>query len=220
MAKYLIHAVPKRLWYVNDFLIPSMLKRGIQKNDITVYVDTEHLGNLKAFIQSCKQYIDPEIDGCWHLQDDIIISDDFKDVTETNDSGIVCGFFSFYDKNTPSGIVSVKNMWYSFPCIRIPNKIALDAVNWIENELIGNAVYKDFWKNGVNDDWCFRQYVFTFYPRLTALNLNPNIVNHVDYLIGGPATEGKELRKENCVSRLWKDDSLIEELKCTLQAIK
>ena len=30
MAKYLIHAYPNRLWYVKDFLIPSMVKQGIE----------------------------------------------------------------------------------------------------------------------------------------------------------------------------------------------
>ena len=48
MAKYLIHACPKRMWYVQEYLVPSLLKQGIYESDISVYNDIDGLGNLKA----------------------------------------------------------------------------------------------------------------------------------------------------------------------------
>lgn len=209
MAQYLIHAIPKRLWYVNDYLIPSMINQGIIKDNISVYVDTEKLGNLKACMEAFKS-VENDDYGTWHLQDDVIISHDFKEVTEKYNNGIVCGFFSKYDDTKPSGEVSIYDMWFSFPCIRIPNKIAIKCANWITRYMIGNPVYKEYWRRGVNDDFLFKLFMESFYKNLTAINLNPNIVNHIDYLIGG--TSSGIDREERAVSRLWTDDYLIEEL--------
>jgi glutamate/tyrosine decarboxylase-like PLP-dependent enzyme len=39
-------------WYVDNYLIPSMLEQGIQREDILVYNDNAKLGNLRAFIAS------------------------------------------------------------------------------------------------------------------------------------------------------------------------
>ena len=36
MAKYLIHASPGRMWYVTDYLIPSMVEQGIDRDNIVV----------------------------------------------------------------------------------------------------------------------------------------------------------------------------------------
>lgn len=209
MAQYLIHAIPKRLWYVNDYLIPSMLNQAISKDNISVYVDTEKLGNLKACMEAFKS-VENDDYGTWHLQDDVIISHDFKEVTEKYDSGIVCGFFSKYDDVKPSGEVSIYDMWFSFPCIRIPNKIAIKCVDWVTRYMIGNPVYKEYWRRGVNDDFLFKLFIESAYKNLTAINLNPNIVNHIDYLIGG--TSSGIDREERVVSRLWTDDYLVEEL--------
>ena len=214
MAKYLIHAIPKRMWYVNNYLIPSMLKQDIDKNDIFVYNDINRLGNLKACMQAFKSTVYDD-SGTWHLQDDVLISRNFKEVTEKYDDGIVCGFCSIYDKNHLPGKVSLKEMWFSFPCIRIPNKIANDCADWVLNKIIGNPIYKDFWKDGNNDDWAFRSYLENFYKRITAINLNPNIVEHIDYLIGGTSS-GIE-RDKKAVARFWQDRDLVIELKNKLE---
>ena len=214
MAKYLIHAIPKRMWYVNNYLIPSMLKQDIDKNDIFVYNDINRFGNLKACMQAFKSTVYDD-SGTWHLQDDVLISRNFKEITEKYDDGIVCGFCSIYDKNHLPGKVSLKEMWFSFPCIRIPNKIANDCADWVLNKIIGNPIYKDFWKDGKNDDWAFRSYLENFYKRITAINLNPNIVEHIDYLIGGTSS-GIE-RDKKAVARFWQDRDLVIELKNKLE---
>lgn len=48
MPNYLIHTMPKRKWYVENYLIPSMLEQGIKKDSITIYNDDNKAGNLKT----------------------------------------------------------------------------------------------------------------------------------------------------------------------------
>lgn len=210
MSKYMIHAVPQRMWYVKEYLIPSMIDQGIAEDDIIVYVDKKKEGNLKSFIKSFKQAGKLENEGTWHLQDDVIISHNFKTVTESIDFGIVCGFKSGYDKDTPAGPRPIQEMWFSFPCIRVPTKIARECAEWVEKFMIGNQVYKEYWKDGVNDDWFFRRYVWDYYKNDYIINLNPNLVDHIDYLIGGTVNSSK--RGKQMRSVLWEDNYLVEEL--------
>jgi hypothetical protein len=129
----------------------------------------------------------------------------------------VCGFSSLkYDGDieTKKGIVPRKDMWFSFPCIRIPNYMAVECAEWVEKYIIGNPVYEKYWKDGNNDDWAFRQYLKEFHKDCKALNIVPNLVNHVDYLIGG--SSGKRNREHPIVSQYWEDDYLVEELKDAL----
>ena len=151
MAKYMIHAMPKRMWYVTEYLIPSMLEQGIKDSDIRVHNDINKEGNLRACMHAFQE-VDIDAEGTWHLQDDVIISHDFKEQTELYDTGIVCGFSSMYDDHLSPGLTSVEYMWFSFPCIRIPNKIAIECAEWCLKYIIGNPVYPQWWEDGVNDD--------------------------------------------------------------------
>lgn len=214
VTKYMIHAVPKRMWYVTEFLIPSMIDQGIDRKNISVYVDENKLGNLRACMEAFKS-VDNDKHGTWHLQDDVVISSNFKKVTERFDEGIVCGFFSRYDGTRADGLVGTKEMWFSFPCIRIPNQIAIGCANWTLRYLINNPVYKEFVGTGVNDDWAFRSYIDSYYKNMKVTNLNPNIVDHIDYLIGG-TSKGVE-RDVEARSRLWKDHKVIRELEKKLK---
>ena len=65
MAKYLIHTYPKRIWYVNGYLIPSMIKQGIngfifQSEDVQeLEIALKKALALKCFdqsIQTAKNY--------------------------------------------------------------------------------------------------------------------------------------------------------------------
>lgn len=208
----MIHTYPKRLWYVNEYLIPSMLEQGIKREQITVYNDEAGDGNLLACMKafaSCPY----NLEGTWHLQDDVIISKDFKERTEWYDQGLVCGFSSaMYDgiDINKQGAVPRVRMWFSFPCIRIPNRWAIECADWVTKYVIGNPVYKQFWENGVNDDWAFRAYLKEFQKDCVALNIIPNLVDHVDYLLGGGS--GKKERKEPVRAQFWKDYDLIQKL--------
>ena len=210
MAKYLIHAYPKRMWYVEEYLIPSMLKQGIAREDIRVYNDSEHAGNLMACMTA---FASCEGDGgTWHLQDDVAICKDFKERTEWYDHGLVCGFCSsLYDGDIEEkkGAVNRTNMWFSFPCIRIPNEWARGCSEWVTKYIVGNFVYERYWKNGANDDWAFRTYLKEFHKDCVALNIMPNLVDHVDYLLGG-GSGGK--RKHPVRALYWDSPELIKEL--------
>ena len=209
MAKYLIHAVPRRMWYVENHLIPSMLEQGINKDDIRVYNDEKQEGNLRACMNAFAS-CDGE-GGTWHLQDDVCICKNFKIITEAIDFGLVCGFSSeMYDGPGKIGVVERKEMWFSFPCIRIPNEYARDCADWVTKYIIGNPVYRDFWEKGKNDDWAFRQYLKEFYTYVHAINIAPNLVDHVDYLVGGGT--GDKPREKPVRAQYWNDCDIIANL--------
>lgn len=217
MAKYMIHAVPKRMWYVEDYLIPSMLEQGINRDDIKIHNDVNHEGNLKSCLKAFLE-VDDDADGTWHMQDDVIICHDFKEKTEQYDSGIVCAFKSRYDGASPAGQVSVEQMWFSFPCIRIPNHIAKECSKWISNCIIGNNIYTSWWQKGVNDDLLFKRYVRDYYKHDKVLNLKPNLVDHVDYLIGG-SVNGASRAIKIVRSDYWEDEYLVTELESRLKML-
>lgn len=209
-ARYMIHACPKRMWYVNDFLIPSMLAQGIEKEQITVYNDEKHEGNLKACMHSF-QTLPDDNGGTWHLQDDVIICRDFRKRTEKHNAGFIAGFVSQrYDKNIKMGLVTMRAMPWTFPCIRIPNKVARDCGEFVLEQLVGNPVYANKMKNGDGDDWAFKLYADTFLKDKMFYNLKPSLVDHIDWLIGGSAVGTK--RNEPTRARYFDDNDLIEDL--------
>ena len=213
MANYMIHAYPPRMWYVEQHLIPSMVEQGIDKDKITIYNDSKGEGNLKSCLNAFSMVNDDD-GGTWHLQDDVLICKDFKQRTEQFDDGLVCGFSSFYDINGKPGETDLEHMWFSFPCIRIPNQYARECAEWVNNYIIGNFVYTKYWKNGKNDDWAFREYLKTCHKNDKVLNITPNLVDHVDYLLGG-GSGGKRHRPVR--AEYWEDYDLVEELERKLK---
>ncbi len=210
MAHYLIHAMPKRMWYVEGYLVPSLLKQGVVESNILVYNDIDGEGNLRACMKAFSSVPDNG-EGTWHLQDDVCICKDFKILTEALDFGLVCGFSSeLYDGPGRIGAVPLKDMWFSFPCIRIPNQYARACADWVMKYVVGNPVYKRYWEGGANDDWAFRAYLREKHKGECAVNLAPNLVDHVDYLLGGGT--GKTPRKKPCRAQYWKDFDVVEEL--------
>lgn len=183
MARYLIHCYKDRRWYVDKYLIPSMLKQDIDESDIEVFEDDGTLGCLEAFMQSC---LDLKGKGTWHLQDDVIISSQFKRWTEEYEGDrVVCGFCSRYCDKNPAGLVYPKLMWYSFPCIYIPDTLAREFATWFYRETIYNPEYKQWVAKRKYEDSIFQIYLQDYYGANEVLNLAPNIVNHIDYLLGG-----------------------------------
>ena len=220
MPKYCIHTYPKREWYVRDFIIPSMLKQGIAESDISVYNDIKGEGNL---VSCMKAFLGCEGDGgTWHLQDDILISRKFKEKTEELDDfgdGLICGFNCEYDGTIGGGFTSVVKHWWSFPCIRIPNEIARGCGQWYFDEMRGNPVYRHIIGTGKCDDWLFYQYLHDYYRNLQMYNVVPNLVEHVDYLLGGSS-----LSPNRTISArsLWLDEEdkpLVDELEKTLREL-
>ena len=185
MAKYLIHTCNQRLWYVHEHLIPSMLAQGIASWDIEVYLDKENEGCLltcmKAFLAV------PPSGYTWHMQDDVIICSDFKQRTEyPYEEDIVCGYcYDKDDRKNYTGRVEQEHMWYSFPCIRIANKLARGCGRWFFNEAQFAKEYQTWIKMKKYDDSMFDWYTKYHWTEVSVLNLIPNLVDHIDYLIGG-----------------------------------
>lgn len=218
MAKYMIHACKQRMWYVNDYLVPSMLKQGIDKDNIFIYLDKNEDGNLASCMSSFLYVKNIDTEGIWHLQDDVIISSDFKQRTEELDNGLVCGFCCDYDANKRiTGVTNMINMWYSFPCIRIPNRLAIECADWYYNGLSHPTEVKFFMRNGKNDDLIFRAFLERHYPGMSVMLVKPNLVNHIDYLIGGSTINAGRRRGKIITAEYWDKPELIEDLKKQLK---
>lgn len=213
MAKYLIHACPKRMNYVEQYLVPSMLRQNISRENILIYNDTQKQGFLPAFVKSIDMLPDGK-EGTWHIQDDVIISSDFKKMTEENDGGIVCGFCSYYTDWITSGRKAVQDMWYSFPCIRIPDNVAKDFVQWLMSSKT-QTKFRAYIEQNKFVDMLFREYLIENHFAGYVYNLMPNIVDNVDYLIGGSVINKK--RAGLPVSLYFNDKDLIAELKHSLE---
>ena len=211
MPRYLIHTCPQRLWYVNDYLIPSMQEQGIEKEKIVVYYDKDCDGHLKSFINSI-DYL-PDDKGTWHLQDDVVISSRFKELTEEYDEGIVCGFCNQYsDSRDCTGRVNVNKMWYSMPCIRITNRVLKEFKKWFEVAEVQQE-YKPYISGNKHSDVLFWGFLKERYRNYTVMNLSPNIVNHIDHLIGGSVLNKNRAQGiEYIMSMYWEEPQLIEEL--------
>lgn len=212
--KYLIHTLPARYWYVTDYLIPSMLQQGIIFSDIDIYTDKNQEGCLKSTLKSFKGL--PEDGYTWHIQDDVILSSRFKEITEYiknyEDNIVACGFASCYDKGAAaSGTVTPEHMWYSFLCIGIPNKYAHEFVEWIENNNDESDLI--YINNNMFDDYLFKRFMQQEHPKTKVFNLSPNIVNNIDYLIGGSTIVKREEKIEGLY---WDEPELIEKLKSQL----
>lgn len=216
MPKYMIHAYQPRMWYVEEFLIPSMVAQGIPREDITVWNDTERKGNLAACMEafaSCTAE-----GGTWHLQDDVVISANFAEKTREYDHGVVYGFCNRYFHDDPGihGEVYAEDMWHSFQCVRIPNNYARECVEWVRSgEAAKWGEPAILLKLNKGDDTIFRHFLIDRHGRETVTNLAPNIVNHIDYMIGGSAIN--QWRGHLAMSDLWEDSSIISKLKQQLE---
>ena len=212
--RYLIHTCPKRKWYVDEFLVPSMIMQGIPQDRIQVWNDDKGIGNLRATMKSFSE-IPMDGQGTWHLQDDVVISKDFKALTEQYNEGLVCGFCSRYSEERPVGQTTLRNMWYSFPCIRIPNNIARECAKWFYHGAINDSKYKMWVESRKHDDEAFKEFLKLKHPEMRVYNLAPNPVNHVDYLLGGSLVNNQ--REKIAVSLFWEEPEIITALEQKLK---
>ena len=198
MAKYLVHTCKEREWYVRDFLVPSMVKQGIEYNNIFIYIDSRREGNLLSCMNAFKQCSKFDFNEImWHLQDDVAISKEFKQYTEVNyESDIVCAFCTREQIARPIGQVDPVDMWYSFQCIGIRSEIASGCAHWFENIGRNEPELSKLVSRGLGDDEVFKYYCTEVCSGLKVLNLIPNLVEHIDFLIGGStAAKGMPQRR-------------------------
>lgn len=211
MPKYMIHACPARMWYVEEFLIPSLLAQGIERESVRVWLDERRSGNLYACMEAFLSLAGSD-GGTWHLQDDVIICRDFAARTAEHDEGVVCGycFEEFGPDIRKTGRQPAQYMWNSFPCIRIPDEIAVECAAWVISDAQHRPEYERWVKTRRHDDGFWWDFYQERYPEGTALNLTPCLVDHVDYLIGGP--QANRWRDHKCRSAYWEDEELVRDL--------
>lgn len=210
----IIHTCNRREWFVYEYIIPQLLQRGITKEEIKVWHDYNRRGNLRSWLL-CMEWTRDNLDrrdSAWHLQDDVVISKRFKQVINMEFDGVVCGFCNQSSNriaNNAIGEADSRMMWFSFPCIRIPNEYSGQFVDWI----YGSGILKDKqwfrrFQSGKNDDMFFYQFVQDKKKRV--FNMKPHLVEHVDWLIGGSVIN-KE-RGRDCRALYWEEPELIEQL--------
>lgn len=205
----MIHACPQRMWYVNEFLIPSLEAQGAE--DVRVWLDANGRGNLRSCVESFASL--PEEGGTWHLQDDVLPCRDFFSRACELEPGtnLVYGFCSVHNGDDPGqrGAVCMPDAWHGFPCVRIPNAWAREFVEWFDDakdrpDMVG------FFRLNKGDDWFFTQFLEERHGMDIAYNAKPCLVEHVDFLLGGSILNewrGYWLRAE-----WFEDGDLVDEL--------
>lgn len=212
--KIMIHTCSKRRWYVYDYMIPSLLAQGIPREDIFVWLDWTGAGNLISCVDSFRACgLVPG--GTWHLQDDVIISRRFAELAAAHDDGVVCGFGNedFGPSMAATGEQPTLFMWNSFQCIRIPNDLAFEFAQWFytDAQYRTHNEYPRFIAEKKYDDTFWRDFMLERHSDMRVYNLAPNIVDHVDYIIGGSIINiGR--RKLEYRSAFWEDEDLVDDL--------
>lgn len=216
MEKYVIHACKARMWYVEEHLLPSMLKQGIPYDEILVWCDNDNKGCLMSAIE-CFEHCGKSDGGCWHLQDDVIIASDFAERTRGANDFVECGFChsSFENRDGRSvanvGMVPAKHMWSSFPCIYIPNWLAKDFARWYYKKASYRDEYQHFIFEKKGDDSFWRDFMNECHADEMVFNHVPALIDHVDWLVGGSVVN--RYRGATCRAYYWVEDDLIEKLK-------
>ena len=213
--KVLIHACPRRRWYVERFLYPSLRDQGIPAEDISIWCDVLGNGNLISCMESFAARTGDG--GTWHLQDDVLICRDFRKRCEAMDEGVVYGFCCerFEDDPGKTGLVPRADGWHSFQCVRIPDVWARECAEWFYTDARHRFIFSTWAASGKCDDMFFRAFIEDRHPDATIMNAAPNLVEHVDWLIGGSVISD---RAYTARSDLWEDDDLLEELRQKLAA--
>ena len=217
--KFLIHAYPARMWYVDEYLIPELLRQGADPSEISVWNDTQKRGNLHACMDAFAA-CDGD-GGTWHLQDDVLPCRDFVERCRQHDEGVVYGFCCthFTDDPDQRGRVYMESAWHSFQCVRIPDAWARECADWFFSgawRAVADAEMLILYEQNNGDDTFFRNFLLDRHGMGTALNLAPNLVEHVDFLIGGSAVN--KWRGFWARSDLWEDEELVTEFRAKMKA--
>ncbi len=217
----MIHACPSRMWYVEGYLIPALTRQGIREGEIRVWNDTGGRGCLLSCMdafEACGAYVGDT----WHLQDDVIPCRDFAEraqtLRETEPGKVISGFCctNFLHQSVKAGIVTARDMWYSFPCIRIPDTLAGACAEWFFTDARKREQFRGWVRENKYDDSFFMAFMRERHADEPQLNLAPNLVDHVDWLIGGTIVNPKRSSKINRAA-YWEDEETVRELERKLK---
>lgn len=216
--KILIHACPQRMWYVEEFLMPQLREQGAE--EIEIWNDTEQVGNLEACLRSFETRTGDG--GTWHMQDDVLPCRDFVQRCRVLDEGVVYGFTcrNFGDRLDAWGRVYAPDAWHSFQCVRIPDAYARDCAAWVRSgawrKESAMPELEMLWKLAQGDDSFFHEFMVCRHFGDEVLNVRPNLVEHVDWLIGGSVLHSWQDFLAR--SEYWEDQELIRELSTWIRA--
>ena len=211
--RVMIHACQQRMWYVDGFLVPELQRQHAEV--IEVWLDSKREGNLKACMDSFQTREGPG--ATWHIQDDVLLCRDFVERCNKIDrlypDTVAYGFCceQFTDDPQQVGCLSVEDAWHSFQCVRIPDDYAKGCAEWLAHGAQGHIELPLWLRSGKMDDSVFRNYLLCQHSRENVLNVAPNLVEHVDYIIGGSVLH--QWRGYLARSDHWDDAELIQELK-------
>ena len=208
----MIHAAPSRMKYVNEFLKPRLEVQGFRK--IVVWNDVARVGCRESYIESFKAL--SETGHTWHLQDDVLPDRRFHEWATgewAEYPGIICGFGNthFYNADRFGHAHNCEDMFYSFPCLRIPNQVAKDFLEWFEvaKEKDVNIIEK--LPSGKYIDYFFKLFIGNNEKEIAIYNFFPNIVEHVDEYITGSLINKQ--REKLAKAMLFEDAEALAELK-------
>jgi hypothetical protein len=213
--KVMIHACPERMWYVEQFLVPSL-----EGAEIRIWNDTEHRGNLRSCMDA---FAACEGEGdTWHIQDDVLLCRDFLRKAGAFPAGVVVyGFCCEYFLDDPEifGEVYMPDVWHSFQCVRIPDAWARECAEWYatrrwEWESMDLAL-PALEATNRGDDAFFREFLQCRHGEATAINARPNLAEHVDLLIGGSVLH--QYRDYQARAYWWEDEDLVAALRYELR---
>ena len=212
----MIHACPQREYYVSTFLVPALLKSGFKKDEVYVYLD-DGLGCLKGYLYSFDKLVPDDDEDTWHLQDDVLPRNNFYKYHEAlklfkND--IICGFGNreFYTKKDFGYAENGAEMFYSFPCIRIPNKIAHKFVTWYDIVARHEVKYQQYIVNNKFVDYLFKEFVDYYFLGVKGVifNFKPCLVEHVDEFCSGSTVN--KARPKPAKALIFNDDEAFNSL--------
>ena len=191
----MIHSCKDRTKYVKEFLVPLLSESGVKIGNIEVYTDHGD-GCLTSYIKAFKNL--KGLGGyTWHLQDDVLPTLRFCDMADGLlkiywQDAIICGFANkeFYKENHVFYAKNGEEMFYSFPCIGIPNYIAVHFTEWLEKNK-DNPEYAKYIKENKFVDYLFKLYIGDNKQKLKIVNFRPCLVEHVDEYVGGSTINNK-----------------------------
>lgn len=216
---FLIHTCPKRLWYVEEFLVPSLKEQGILEGDIFIYNDANRDGNLVSCMKSFLYYSGafPNERDIWNLQDDILLCRDFYKRCSTLSSAgwdIVMGYCSegYPDRDCITFPTISNHLWWSAPCMKLTAEIMGLISDRFWKVLPTNKKYLLYHTIQKCDDVMINDWIGeNLKNNIKIMQVSPNLVDHVDYIIGGSLVNAQ--RPSIAKSKDFVDSDLVDILR-------
>lgn len=201
---YVIHTSPKRIDFVNEYMLPCFERYGIR--NIEVWNDEKMQGQLNAWTE-CAWWIalnKGDYDGVWHLEDDVVPCKKFKEISEAlaKQDIIVQGFTTncrFTGFKGRTGIVPLDDLPYGMQCFYVPQRFLKGYLYFID-KYVKTKLYKSrqYDCGTLYSDNVFKGYLKRFYPNIIVNILENCMVEHIDYLIGGRSVKGEKTDRRAC----------------------